>query len=55
MQRLEVSGSVRLICRSLGFKGLNVQERRHLKDVGADGSVTLGAVEHCAPPRAIFD
>jgi len=34
---------------------LNVQERRHLKDVGADGSVMLGAVEHCAPPRALFD
>jgi hypothetical protein len=33
---------------------LNVQERRHLKDMGANGSVMLRAGEHCAPPRALF-
>jgi len=34
---------------------LNVQDRRHQKEVGADGIVVLGAGEHCAPPRALFD
>ena len=27
MQRLEVSGAVRLICKSLGVKGLSIQSR----------------------------
>ena len=37
MQRLEVSGAVRLIYKSLGVKGLMENVLRYLKSLAADG------------------
>ena len=41
MQRLEVSGAVRLIYRSLGVKGLNLKARDHMEDLDVDGRIAL--------------
>ena len=46
MQRLEVSGAVRLIYRSLGVKGLNVLNQRRLNLLGDRTSPHIAGVPY---------